>query len=337
MATKLKGLRLAELSLVDFPANPGAKVTLHKRGDPLAIIRKWDEPRARAFVDLMTENEARRRQWEANEELWPLFTALQDSLSSIVGDMALDSATKTRRAEESVNQFLAALREKFPEVEAEVAKAFGSAAGKPGDQKVGTEEKSMSDDVKKVADLEVQVADLTKKLADETAKVAELTKAKDAIEKDEVIKVGETEIRKSVVGDGVFAAMKAQEDRIAKSDEAREIAEFSKSAETNYGNLPGEVVAKAKAMRAIAKLDDEAKTTVEAMLKAGDAAMKAGFTTVGKAGVPMTGSAEDKLDKLAKAKAEKDGVPVAKAYDDILKTEEGSRLYAESLKETRAN
>lgn len=338
MATKLKGLRLSELSLVDFPANEGAKVTLYKRADPLAVIRKWDEPRARAFVDLMTENEARRRQWEANEEMWPLFTALQDSLSSIVGDMALDSATKTRRAEESINQFLAALREKFPEVEAEVAKALGSAAGKPGDQKVGTKEHSMSDDAKKVADLEVQVADLTKKLEAETAKVTELTKAKEAIEKDEVIKVGETEVRKSVVGDGVFAVIKAQQAEIAKERDAREIAELTKAAETAYGSLPGEPIAKAKALRAVSKLGDEDKAVVEAMLKAGEAAMKAGFNTIGKAGGSIAeGSAEDKLDKLAKAKAEKDGVPFAKAYDEVLKSEDGKRLYNESLNEARAN
>lgn len=42
-------------------------------------------------------------------------------------------------------------------------------------------------------------------------------------------------------------------------------------------------------------------------------------------------SAADELDELAKAHAEKRGVSVAKAYDEVLQTDAGARLYAASL------
>ena len=268
MATKLKNLRLAELSLVDEPANKDARVTIFKRAETL-------DPTA------------------------------------------------------------------------------GGPAGDP----LSNKETDMTEDAKKVADLQAQITDLTKRaeaadkraadagtsLADVTkraekaeADLATVTKAKETVEKDEVIKVGEIEVKKSAVGDATFAVIKAQQAEIVKERDARELVELTKRAETEYASLPGEPVAKAKVLKAMAGLGEEDRTALDVMLKAGQAAMDERMAERGTAAGKPVGSAEEELDKLAATYAVENKVNKAAAYMKVLETAEGSKLYSKSLTERPA-
>ncbi|RWD62547.1 MAG: hypothetical protein EOS36_14890 [Mesorhizobium sp.] len=57
---------------------------------------------------------------------------------------------------------------------------------------------------------------------------------------------------------------------------------------------------------------------------------------VAKSSQRSTSTAETQLDSLAKARAAKDGVSYAKAYTDVLDTEEGRALYAKHKQDVMA-
>ncbi len=195
----------------------------------------------------------------------------------------------------------------------------------------------MNDEVKTLFNSldEPAQADFLKKDEKEWAK--EISKAKT---EDDTFTAHGRVIRKSVVGEDVFEVMKAQQAEIetgrdiAKAEKAkREDAEFAKTAETEYKNLPGDPIAKGKVLRAIDGFDKVAKETLIAMLKAGNVAMSKSkvFDELGSNEVSED-SAEGQLNKLAKAEAADKDVSFAKAYTTILKTEAGRKLYEESLK-----
>ncbi len=149
-------------------------------------------------------------------------------------------------------------------------------------------------------------------------------------------------IRKSVVGEDVYEILKAQQAEIdtnkdiaKKEIEKRETAEFTKSAETLYKNLPGEPEAKGKVLKAVNDLPKENKEVLETMLKAGNEAMNKSkvFTEIGSELTVDEDSAEGKLQKMAEEHAKDNKVTYAKAYTTILKTEAGNKLYADSLDE----
>lgn len=166
---------------------------------------------------------------------------------------------------------------------------------------------------------------------DDASKSAEFAAAvAKAAANDEVLKVGDLEIRKSAVGDANFAIFKAQQAEIAKERDARELLEFQKKAETDFAALPGEPIAKAKALRAIGKLDETDRKALEAMLKSGNDARRGTFKELGKGGGDGADTSSDKLEAMAKTHAEAHKVSFAKAYDAVLKTDEGAALYAAS-------
>lgn len=128
----LHDLRLDAIAAVDFPCQEPAMAAILKRApadgsdlgpgfESFAKLAKLDDMGARAFAEILAENEARRAKWKADEVMWPLFDALRESLSSIAGDQTLDPATKLTRVQESVTQFITALREEWPDVAEEVA------------------------------------------------------------------------------------------------------------------------------------------------------------------------------------------------------------------------
>jgi hypothetical protein len=184
----------------------------------------------------------------------------------------------------------------------------------------------LDDAMKEVADLKAQMGK-----RDET--IVELTKANDIAKSDEVIKVGDTEIRKSAVGDSTFAMFKAQNAEIAKANDARELVELTKRAETELSALPGEAVAKAAVLKAVAKMAEAERTALDAMLKGGQAALASLMKSKGRDGVSGEGAtADEKIEALAKSYAKEKGVTIAKATDAIMQTDEGRALYNDSRK-----
>jgi hypothetical protein len=252
-----------------------------------------------------------------------------------------------------------------------IMKRHDEADSKVGDEDIGKKEKDqMADEEKKVTDLEKQVTDLTAKLEkmtddqkdltfkasmsdiqktyyeglDEEAKkgfvvLPEKEREKAAIEarkvkeaNDEVIKTADNvEIRKSVVGDAMFAIIKSQETRIAKQNEdlakaqeASALAEFTKRAETELKHLPGELAAKAQILKAISGISKETQESLTAMLKAGDSAIKAAFKTNGH------GSGVDPIDGSALSTVNKKVAELRKADPKMTEAQAMTKIYSEN-------
>lgn len=137
-------------------------------------------------------------------------------------------------------------------------------------------------------------------------------------------------LKKSAVGAEVFELLKSQDQDLVKMRNAQEMAEFVKVAGDDlHKHLPGEVLAKAAALRAIGGLSAEVQKTIGEMLKAGNAAIGEEFT-VKASGHTKISSAEDTLTGLAKAYAEKHNVSFAKAYDHVMDTPEGMAAFNEA-------
>lgn len=188
----------------------------------------------------------------------------------------------------------------------------------------------MSDDQKKAfmaKSPEDRKADMAKRAAD-----------------DELITVAGVTVKKSAVGEGVFAIMKAQQVRIDKADDeirkAREKAEFEdlkKRAKEELGHLPGTDDDKAAVLKALEAIPDAAsrKAALEAM-KAGNSAVRERTQELGHGRPRLITKAAEQLDDLAKDYAEKNKVTHATAYAEVLKTAKGRELYAQSENEKAA-
>jgi len=189
----------------------------------------------------------------------------------------------------------------------------------------------MKRDVNREADDVADIAEITKRAEAAEAKVAELTKkleAAEAIAKradEEVLKVGETEIRKSAVGAEMFAFAKAQNEALAKARDEAELSTLAKRASIEFGALPGTDIAKAKILKAAAGMPEDVAKALTDALSAGNAAMKLGFEKAGMSRGAPVGSAQDEIDTLAKARAAKDGISFAKAATIIM--DENPELY----------
>lgn len=156
---------------------------------------------------------------------------------------------------------------------------------------------------------------------------------KKAASGDETVTVEGRTISKRAVGDDMFAIMKAQSDRIAKTEadiakarDAAETASFIKSASEDYPSLAGSVEERALVLKALAKSDEATRAAGEAILKAAEAASSFAFSKRGTSAIAAgTGleKADDKnpagkLDALAKAyQKDNAGVSFAKAYEAV--------------------
>lgn len=166
---------------------------------------------------------------------------------------------------------------------------------------------------------------------------------KKAAESDEVLKVEGTEIRKSAVGEAAFAVMKSQQaaiqkqaDDLKKAEEAREMADLRKRADDDYKHVVGTSDEKAAVLKAIKGMDEPVRKSAETILAACEKMTASGFAKIGHGnGRVAEGSADSELDKKAKEYAKANSVPFAKAYDEVLNSDEGKELYKRSLAESQ--
>lgn len=150
----------------------------------------------------------------------------------------------------------------------------------------------------------------------------------------------EKELAKTATGRRLLELRKQNEDLLAKNAatsadiaklrEERDIAEFTKRAETDLPNIPGDPIAKGRTLYQLSKSVDKAThDAVMQMLKAGNAALAETTSPVSKSvdsAIPGTAvEAEKKLDTLAKARCAAKGVSYAVAYGEVLK--ENRELY----------
>lgn len=168
---------------------------------------------------------------------------------------------------------------------------------------------------------------------DADGRKAEVEKAKAA---DPVVYKADdgTEFRKSDDPRLVRMAKDRDEDRrVLKAErEKTETLELTKRAETELSNLPGDVPVKIAVLKAIDSITDEdTRKKANEMLKAHNKAHQAAFIKRGTTQNSDTGDAAGRLDAMAKKYAEDHKVTFAKAYDEVLKTDEGKALYEQTL------
>jgi hypothetical protein len=180
--------------------------------------------------------------------------------------------------------------------------------------------------------------DFLAKSADNRQKVLDEIEAQKKLAED-----GKQEIYKAADGTVYTAADDARlvaqakrnddlEKRLAKSEDETKDAAYRKRAETELGHLPGTIETRVALLKSVDRIEDETERTAALdTLKAQDAGMAPVFKTNGVQvnAQPTSGSAEDKLDTLAKTHAEAEKVSFAKAYDEVIQSDEGRKLYAE--------
>lgn len=368
MPTKLKRLVLKELSLVDRPANVDSVVTIFKRADKtVESIVKFccdgsDYNGAKSFSDVLACTEARQKYWKAQEALYPLMDALSESVRSVVADAAMTTEGKEASIRSNVEAFMTKLRDSLPDAEealtkfaediisGALTKEDTTMADKTELEKVQeqldsvTKRAEMAELIAKASDAEKE---FMKEMDDDKKKEFMALKPEDRTEKmrvakaaDEVLIVEGEEIRKSVVGAGMFAVIKSQQKRlddqaadVRKAQEAAELSDLRKRADDEFANLPGTTDERALVLKAMGKMDEAVRKSLEAILKAGQAALKAGFTKAGSSHVPVAepGSASEQLTTLAKKYAEEHKVSEAVAYDKVAQA--NPELYEQAINE----
>lgn len=160
---------------------------------------------------------------------------------------------------------------------------------------------------------------------------AEQDKQKQASEVPEPVRKQMEDLKKSV--DDANARAAAAEVIAKREFDARQLAEFTKRAETEFGSLPGEPAEKGQILKVIhEKLDKEEAEKVSALLKAGSEALTQLGKTAGTDAIDPTTSAWGKIETLAKKYvADHKEVTFAKAVERVC--EEDPKLYDRYLKE----
>lgn len=231
-----------------------------------------------------------------------------------------DSAAKVAELVGQLNEVTKALEKATTDIEAaNTAKAEAEAVAKTAEAvaKLSPDQRSIYDELAK-ADKKKASDFLDMK---EEEKEGEVKKR--ASNDESVVIEGET-IRKSVVGDAVFATMKKQADRIAKNEKdleiekkARETAELSKRAEAEFSHVPGTVEERAGMLGAIEKMEEPVKKAFMAVFTQSEKLAKAGFERIG------GGHDDPKNEDIAKVRRDFDS-----KVDEIAKSEKVSRTQA---------
>ncbi len=153
-----------------------------------------------------------------------------------------------------------------------------------------------------------------------------------------VCKAAPAEIEKL---DEVTKALDEAKGLIAKRDEiigkqADEIETLKLSAEVEktYPNAKGTTEEKVRTLKAIKAITDESvkKTLLDSFAASEELAKNLCVEKGAGSGGDATGTPESKLQKMAEEKAKTDNIPFAKAYGEVLKTDEGKSLYNASQK-----
>ncbi len=354
---KRKMLRFAidELSGVDKAAQEGALAVIMKRADPEEIDKfhrnEFSNPKMLSTVDGHTHlfddiGKAGETTWSVSEG--------EDNGHTHLWIRQKDGTVLIGEAEGHDHIVL----EKRVTKE-DITAASGGVAKK-------TEDTSMSDDTKKTAkggadEISAQEkinADLTKRLEKSEA-VGTLTDTQrafyNAIEGDEAqatflaksadernAEVEKTQgedpvvytsvegeiFRKSDDSRLVTMAKDRDEDRreLVSERAARRNDSFTKRAETELANLPGDLTMKVSLLSVIEDLDEETRKGATALLKAANDAVTGAFKEAGHRDVSSSSDEEAQLHKLALAGV-KDGVSYAKSYSTACKSAEGRDLY----------
>lgn len=347
MAKRITKLTLTEISSVDNPAQPHATMSIMKRHDPLSeTIKKYygdsiASNNIKDFRELLNIEEKNKKLWEAREELYPIMDAFRQTVNNIVVDANLSVDAKMAQIESNVTNFVAAVREKVPDVEEELTKLFKDAGFSSTTPTDNTENKPVSDEnVTKVAELEKSVAELTTKLAEAEA-ISKMTDAEkeyvsalsdkekiawtnmDADQRskrmasmkknDETVEVDGQTISKALVGDaqfGLYKRMAETEARVAKAEGEVEMANLRKRADDEFGKVVGTADEKAGLLKALKVAGPEVEAYGLKVLKAANEVEA--FVTIGKVKVEKVDTLKKRNDVIAEI-AKRDNIPEHRA------------------------
>ena len=185
---------------------------------------------------------------------------------------------------------------------------------------------SMSDDEKaayeKMSDDEKAAYDAMSE-DDKAAKMKKMD-TKDAKKEDDEVAKARSDVAKSiaVAVEKATAPLMSRITDFEKREARTNIAKKYEKAIKASGLDADEVVA------ILAKADDATRELLTKSWESLGAQVEALFTPVGKASA-ATGSSEQKLETLAKNRSTEKNISFEKAYDEVLTTDEGRRLYAQ--------
>lgn len=216
-------------------------------------------------------------------------------------------------------------------------------AGSPGNPNPASQEHDMSEQEteKRLGELETQLSSLKGEVEKHGLEVSVGDDGSVSVAKaasDETVTDPDGNIvRKSEVGEAHFRTIKAMSTRLSEVEKQREREQLTKAAETRWPNVGGEPDQKGAIFGALSKIEDE--ETREAALKHFDSLDKmiaSQMTEVGKSGGSGASEPMQKLETLAKERAEKTGETAEQAFAEVCKTEQGASLYDQHISE-RAN
>src|SRR5690606_7510865 len=244
--------------------------------------------------------------YEMLDKAWPVISALDQSIRSIVADTEIDTTTKHTMLRNSVETFLAAIKSVMPEIEEVLEKALntigfnlkkGQTMSKNTD--VAALQKQLNELSKKLTVLESEksyfkaVADLSPEekeyfdKADDKAK-AEFLKMKPAEraqaiakakKEDEVIEVDGNKLYKSKCDPAMWAFIKAQAEqtenlkkKLDEEREARREAQLAKRAKDELSYLAGTDEEKVELLKALETLPESQRKVMDSVLKSASAA-----------------------------------------------------------------
>lgn len=320
---RLKDLSVTKVALVPRGANPDADIMLFKSRDPVERA---------TFNEVVTARAIAAALWKIYDYGYDLQSAIYSSMSS-----ASNPLDEVRL---SVTQFAAAAVQVLDELEAKAATI--------SDEDVVALESSAVDKLRSLTakhHLEKEAPVEYEKMDKDD--LVKLLKARDAekpadpsptLTKEQIEELPEPVKKALADRDAAIAkatadaeaASKAAAEAIKKADEEtarRETAEAIQKAKAEYPNLPGSDEEKGAIMRTLAGLPDVVQKAVTTIMKAANEAMAKTFVEVGSTD-PLTGSAYQKMEAMAKERMAKD-VTLTKEAAITLVAKDNPDLYAE--------
>lgn len=292
--------------------------------DMPAVIRKFGDMFKSAFDDSFQSALAAENVRLQMKPVWDTIWANECALREAIEDAVKDG----KPVQPVLNEYVMSLAQSLltnedPAMSAELQKQLDEAKAQNA---VLTAEAGMNDAQKAYYGTLDETAKASFRALDPSTRDVMVSTAKAG---DETINFNGAEIKKSAVGDATFQILKSQQEEINTQKEASTVAKFTEMAKSaDFVTLPGDLIAKASALRAIDGLPEVAKAAVTAMLKAGNEAMKARHAPAAQhVSLDEGMTAQDKLDSLAKAYAEKHNVTFEQASVKVMETAEGSTLY----------
>jgi len=174
---------------------------------------------------------------------------------------------------------------------------------------------------------------------DEATRDAEVEKANAPEDKDTIVYKSADGTVFTKADDPRFVKMAKDNDALAKTNkaltDAAGDADIAKRAQAAIPNLGGDTDTRTAMFKAVDGIEDEdvRKAALESLTtantNAGSAFVRKGTSDPGISG--EAGDANDQLDALAKKRSEAEGIDIAKAYTDVLATDEGRTLYEQTL------